>query len=137
MKPVFQEVFCSENGDCFRACVASILELKLEEVPMFKGGCQRQYSDWLNKYYGIIVRTFSVEDEDFHETAPWFYDEVGYQILTVKSQRFLGVHHAVVGQGLRIIHDPSNMPIETYERPIHITLFIHTDLSKLTRLVND
>lgn len=35
MKPVSQTIFGLEEGNCFAACVASILELTIEEVPNF------------------------------------------------------------------------------------------------------
>jgi hypothetical protein len=51
MIPVKQTVFTVPGGDCFAACVASILEVPLEEVPNFCAGG----ADWLfeaNRWLG-------------------------------------------------------------------------------------
>lgn len=54
MKPIFQTKFPTEEnpkqGDCFRACIASILELRLEEVPDFcasQGDWETNFHQWL------------------------------------------------------------------------------------------
>lgn len=51
MKPVFQTVFATEEhpkqGDCFRACIASILELPIDAVPDF---CAIPH-DWENNFH--------------------------------------------------------------------------------------
>lgn len=35
MKPVFQTKYGKEKGNCFQACVASLFEMELEDVPDF------------------------------------------------------------------------------------------------------
>ena len=46
MKPVFQKVFSVTDGDCFEACIASVLEVPLESVPPFVRG---NPEDWWDK----------------------------------------------------------------------------------------
>ena len=36
MKPVFQTMFGKEDGDCHRASIASLFNLKIEQVPHFR-----------------------------------------------------------------------------------------------------
>jgi hypothetical protein len=42
MKPIDQTIFGFPDGNCFAACIASLLELPIEEVPINSGG-----DDWL------------------------------------------------------------------------------------------
>jgi len=47
MKPVFQTNNSVPGGDCLRACVASILELDIEEVPHFCG--EKPHEEWFSR----------------------------------------------------------------------------------------
>lgn len=48
MNPVEQTELTSPDGNCFAACVASILELSLTDVPDYKGpGWLDRWQDWL------------------------------------------------------------------------------------------
>jgi len=52
MIKIYQTKF-GEEGDCFRACLASILELKIEDVPEFKEGhgvWYQKYRKWLQQF---------------------------------------------------------------------------------------
>lgn len=50
MKPVDQTLFGQGVGNCFAACVASILEIRLEDVPNFCG----QYAE--GKWYAEFIK---------------------------------------------------------------------------------
>lgn len=39
MKPIDQTTFGVPGGNCFSACVASLLELSIDDVPYFMGDC--------------------------------------------------------------------------------------------------
>lgn len=43
MKPVMQLVVDKGKGDCWRCCIASILELPAEAVPNFVGDAQPKF----------------------------------------------------------------------------------------------
>lgn len=90
------------NGNCFAACIASLLDLPLWMVPPFedmfgRGGEYRaRCDDWL-------ARMFKLEMEEFapgHEPSPMpeFY------IASGPSSR--GVLHSVVYSGGKLVHDP-------------------------------
>lgn len=50
MKPVHQTNFQRGTGNCFAACLASILEMPLEEVPNFcHEGSDADGSTWLER----------------------------------------------------------------------------------------
>jgi hypothetical protein len=51
VKPVDQTTFGAPGGNCFSACVASLLEIPLSEVPYFMGdGPIEQEYDWFNPF---------------------------------------------------------------------------------------
>lgn len=111
MKPVHQTVLGFPNGNCFAACIASLLEFPIEEVPIQSGG-----EDWLD------------QTQAFLKTKGLFYLEVRidvavkyplYELFDVWAI-FYGASprgdwkHAVVGkldmQGgfpiFKMVHDP-------------------------------
>jgi hypothetical protein len=109
MKPVDMTVLPSPDtvGDCFRCCIASILELRADEVPHFyesrsESIATKLIQDWLEprgfRFLQIGLETnsyFILEDYlKFHHT------------VTGKSPRNQGLYHSVVGFGPEIVHDP-------------------------------
>lgn len=91
------------QDDCFSACVASILELPLEEVAYFPtqdlevDAWMTAWVLWLDErgydLYGGIVHPF------------WKRPE-GYWILSAESPRLDGKNHAVVCKDGEIVWDP-------------------------------
>lgn len=103
MKPVPQTDFGVTTGNCFTACVASILELPIHEVPDFC--CDHEDDDWEETFrewleqrglYPIIV---DFENEGA-EVPSW---EIHW-ILGGRSRA--GHKHAVVWYGDEIAHNP-------------------------------
>lgn len=92
-----QTTFGDPGGNCFSACVASILELPLAEVPYFMGADDWSafFANWLRPH-GFCPIWFNLV-EDAERFLPGFY------ILGGKSSRG---NHAVVAQGSTIVHDP-------------------------------
>ncbi len=95
MKPVKQTTFGTPGGNCFSACVASILELDIEEVPYFMG--EKFWTDtfgiWLSK------RKLWYLDFDWNETLAHAHiseTEDVYCIGTGDSSR--GWEHSVILQ---------------------------------------
>lgn len=113
MKPVEQKFIVEGDkaGDCWRACLASILECDIELFPS-----PRDFDSWSN-YYPAVLRTldimgyswvgYTIENIDDPKilTAP---DTDGYVIAVGKSPRSTPekrINHAVVWKNC-IIHDP-------------------------------
>ena len=104
MKPVFQSKLyildASHNGNCYAACLASLLELQLWMVPPFeemfaRGTWFARSVEWLTRFHGLkLVRT---EGHDV-QNLPEFY------IANGLSPR--GVHHSTIFSGGRLVHDP-------------------------------
>lgn len=139
MKPVDQEIISKGDGDCFSACLASLLEIPLAQVPKFR----RDYPEpqdmmppareWLAKSYGFSLISLQMEDRDS--------DFMGSDIRIIgameetpciaggKSPNFENCNHAVVGtvDGLgnfTMTHDPSPAKKGIIGFPKHIYLFV-------------
>jgi len=94
-------------GNCLSACVASILEMPIEEVPLFVDRHDPSviaqdagllWASRLNKWlarFGLQAKFFEPGDP---EIAPDYHILYGYSVL--------GNEHAVVGHAGRVIHDP-------------------------------
>lgn len=103
MKPVDQTTFGFPGGNCFSACVASLLGLNIEDVPYFMGWTEEEGKDWyerfakwlaLRGFYPINLRARA------EEWAPQ-----GFYILNAGSPRG-DFSHSVVARGKEIVHDP-------------------------------
>jgi len=113
MKPVDQSIVCAKNGDCTRACIASILELELDAVPnfiRFGGLYMRVMWAFLSslgyKYYGTgypigekYPKGHKLEESD---------NIGGFVMASVPSSLFPNCGHSVVMdlKGV-IVHDPN------------------------------
>ncbi|HMY20843.1 MAG TPA: hypothetical protein PKA58_31180 [Polyangium sp.] len=96
MIPVDQSVF-HERGDCMSACIASILELPLEEVPHFA-----KYDDWRERL-DAWLRDRGMYSIEGIFNGDWRPD--GLYLLGGKSPRHDG-SHCVVARGHEVLHDP-------------------------------
>ena len=115
MRRVDQTVMDSEKGNCFSACVASIIETTIADVPFFMdpGEWYDRFSKWL-KGRGFYPLCFDFDGWEKSEVKR-FRSELGPHILSGKSPR--GEHqHSVVASGLEVVHDPhpSRDGIETF-----------------------
>lgn len=112
MKPVDQTTFGLPGGNCFSACVASLLEIPIDEVPYFMGDTGEvlagddpekwfeRFEQWLSPrgLYPILL--------DIHGIS---WRPAGLHILSGCSPRGRGRAddlHSVVAQGSEILHDP-------------------------------
>ena len=93
MKPVSQTIVSVIDGDCTRACLASILDLPIDAVPNFA----RFGAGWVkgkDRPHGhILSRSPSIK---------------GYVIASVPSKTFPNIGHSVV-MNLKgvVVHDPN------------------------------
>lgn len=111
MKPVMQKILHDpangKMGDCFRACVCSLLEISDENVPNFG-----EYSsdEWWKRFTGWATsKGYAV----YWGTFPPSLKHSEYFIATGKSPRFENDNHSVVakmndnGNELIFVHDPN------------------------------
>ena len=92
-----------QNGNCFNACIASILEISLSAVPEVPGDGYEFY-DAVNRFlarYGLYYYVVGADDPDIEHV---FRDGDTYHTVEGTSPR--GGPHACVGLNGRIVHDP-------------------------------
>lgn len=98
MIPVDQTTFGDPGGDCFSACVASLMHLTIDQVPYFMGDTDwyARFEKWLAAYalYPLCLVSFQY-DERFH----------GFYIMGGKSPRGNFQHSVIAKRGM-IVHDP-------------------------------
>ena len=97
MKKNKQRIFNKKTGDCFRACVSSLLGIENRDgLPHIDK--PTWFSDW-RKFllpYGLAL--------NFEAKACW---RSGYWIASVKSKNFPKGTHAIVMHSHKVWHDPS------------------------------
>lgn len=99
-------------GDCWRTCIAMILELQVEEVPHFlhDGLSNRIAQDrarlWLaDRGLGLI--SFNIHSDTNPEHTEMMFGDSHY-ILSGRSINFKEAWHSVVAKGhFEMIYDPS------------------------------
>lgn len=107
MKPVNQTKFVTNDGidigNCLQACIASIFELTLEEVPHFAmdDDWQEALDDFLDDYgfYHLITSVRDIENN-----RPVRYK--GYHLLNGITNRTKISTHCVVAKNGKMIFDP-------------------------------
>jgi hypothetical protein len=95
MRPVDQTTYGPDNGNCFSACLASILEIPLEEVPVFLGTHWDDFLPWLAER-GLSASIYPRKE----------YVPPGFSIAGGHSKRFAGRKHACVAYNGMVVHDP-------------------------------
>ena len=102
MIPIEQTILTPPDGNCFAACVASILEVPLAEVPSVpEPAWWPALEAWLAPR-GLAVLHFAVRPEDI-------YRPPGYAILHADAPRDPEVKHAVVVRDGEIVWNPHPM----------------------------
>ena len=77
VKPVYQTQFGMPNGNCFAACVASILELKIEDIPNFCAIGDENWlqlaSNWMLKH--AEMRILSIQFASIISNQVWDHED--------------------------------------------------------------
>ena len=139
MKPVFQEIIDEGTGDCFSACLASILELPIGEVPKFRRDHGREMMKaarkWCAENFGLSIITIQMEDLDDEELEGKDIRLIGAVEKTPciaggKSPNLENCSHAVVGEldrhgmNFDITHDPNPSGKGIVGRPTHLYFLV-------------
>ena len=132
MKPVFQTQFDipangesidpTKHGDCFKACIASIFELPLDEIPYFV----HHEDTWWSE--------FTLWCKDTQQIIPmWLHGLTDpklqtYYIASVPSPRSTPeslANHEIVMKGSEVVHDPHPGYANIQHKfPVSYTIFL-------------
>ena len=108
MIPVMQSNLSSTEGDCFAACVASILEVSLSDIPNFmlqKGDkWWDHYNKWLLENYNCVAFNFELDSNNREEWISLCIESNLYCMGTIKCSNRL-IHSVVLKSG-NIVHNP-------------------------------
>ncbi len=127
MIKVFQKIICNVNGDCMRAAIASLFEMKYEDVPNFSEEEKRTESLWnlihkkgfkrngmlhnhINK--NKIVKEFFIGELHKHSGInSYFYASV-YSPKYFDKEEFekygtASTHAVIIDKDYNIVHDPN------------------------------
>lgn len=112
MKKVFQTRISSGDGNCAEACVASIFDLELTDVPEF--GKEEQFWNMIkffeSKGYDLChvnLGNGGTTTEHLKAIAQYDGGVNGYFLATVKSRTLDGTHCIIVDANLNVVHDPN------------------------------
>ncbi len=128
MTPVDQRIMHDPNngvyGDCMRACVASLLDLNIENVPhFFESGNPSEFNATLAaflKSQGLAELNVRWRDMFDHDYV--FRGVKGvYHLIAGRTKG--GAWHAVVGKDGRMVHDPHPKRLGVLE-PVYYSFFI-------------
>lgn len=99
MKKYNQQVTSPLIGDCFRACMATVLQLPPEVLP-------NDHSPGWHNIWAAFFRQFGLDLMYGGPKDAIFMD--GLWIAIVKSLNFKETTHAIVMTDSKVYHDPSN-----------------------------
>jgi hypothetical protein len=102
VKPVYQTVR-GGGGNCYSACLASVLEVEIGDVPDFRGF--RDLGRWLaGRGWGLRVVAGDGMPLESQSLLP-----SGYAILSHRTPN--GHNHAALFHDGRLAHDPDGRPL--------------------------
>lgn len=147
MIPVMQTEF-GENGNCLRACVASLVESDLIDVPDFQR-LHRDTGGWILAFFDFLrSRGFDclgtatpgtpfyehlIHGKDLPDTCEAFYPPEGFYIVGGDSPRSTPNGHGVIfGPGAVLAHDPHPDGTGIVGEPFEIYLIEKTNKFNLT-----
>lgn len=112
MKPVHQNRFGKIEGNCFEACIASLLECSIKEIPILNDNhseFNHVTKPWSKKLVDFLdIKGLCFVEMTFtggKEIGYWLFHS-GYSIITGKSPREGNILHCVVAYQGKMVHDP-------------------------------
>lgn len=106
MTPVMQTAF-GRQGNCFEACIASLLDMSIDRVPDLaayddNGESIGRLNEWLSKI-GLAYFEARIPRNEVQE---FFSDKDFYHVMVGPTSRFTDLQHAVIGRRGQLAHDP-------------------------------
>ncbi len=141
MKPVFQSIVDVGRGDCFAACLASLLELPLEEIPNFRAieadnpkgdNMTKLACGWLYRHFNLsLVTIYNGKELETGEDIRLTNAFPGTPcIACVISPNLENAQHSVVGEidkeGMNFVltHDPNPNGKKIQSRPLFLQFLV-------------
>ncbi len=117
-----QQLITGHKGDCFRACMATILGIPIDLVPNF---CVEEPSGWLEMAQGWVrPYGYCLLPVQFNpHMAKVLFETKPIGILSGLTER--GFLHSVVCIGLEVVHDPHPEPVPFKADPEDVILFVN------------
>jgi hypothetical protein len=126
---VYQNLFGEGEGNCFPACLASILKIPLDYVPHFCRDNGEFWLDdcrvWLKKYFGLTILLLPITDDPREWRIPEAITPSPGTLCILSGESSRGIQHSIVAEmvgpergeikeigvvyknrGFRYIHDP-------------------------------
>jgi hypothetical protein len=108
--PVDQTITGFKKGNCFQACIASIFEVEINQIPGFMGKGIKNFDSVLEKWLkemGLLMPAWYVDgEEDFLEKQQEYFPDT-YMVVMGKSPRAKkNEWHCVVYHDGKMVHDP-------------------------------
>jgi len=124
MRPAYQENTSTTDGDCARACIASLCEVSLSDIPEMDW-VAADNDDWSAHWEPVemwlktrgLRLVFWNQWGDGWDTSKY---PIGYALASSRSPRWSHGHAYVVHDG-ELVHDPwtgstSAVPVDAYDR---------------------
>lgn len=131
IKTIPNAVHQTTPTNCFRACVATLLKLPIEDVPE---ACDGKLWDWHAFQDWLGDRGLQAIEVTFGTGATIYpvRREIPC-IITGKSPRDENILHAVVGhfigfEGFQLLHDPHVDELWIDGEPTHATFFVRLEI---------
>lgn len=128
MIPIHQTIIDPDQGNCFPACLASILEIELDQVPHFlklygRDEMNQKANEWLEENFGLrlirvtvdLTRTTTDPDRRFPPLYHYLLRGLNNSLMLVsgESSTYPDRDHVVIGRIINelneweMIHDPN------------------------------
>jgi hypothetical protein len=126
LKKVFQTILGTEHGNCLQACLASILELPLEDCVDVNDSPDELWFEDLQRWLAEFGLSPILLPFDFNLRMA-FTDGVFYRTLLIAIGDVRGRPHACVFKGDILVHDPHPQRNGFDSKPTHALFFCALD----------
>ena len=92
-------------GNCFQACLASILEISIEDTFDIFGEDITE-NNWIQKLNEWLAEKYDLCFYEFRKEQFYHRESLGYHIISGKSPRNPKQQHSVVGYEGEMVFDP-------------------------------
>lgn len=121
------------TGDCWEACLASILEVPIDDVRLPAGPQVDKTCEVLAHRFGLVVVQLDARAASNARLLDMLEDLGAYAIVGGTSPRAYHVDHAVVWNRGKIVHDPHLSRAGLVGRPKDFTYFIALNPARTER----